>query len=143
MQRYGGADGTKSDGGIAYRFQITFGIKALIIKLLKSLQTSSVALCTDGASVTFIAFSYNPPSSPFLRVIFRQKPNLKWQNLLLQNPEDPFFLCKTSLRILINKTNKLFIAIQQIFPQKLKLKLVYQYIFLFLQVIPRFVYRGM
>ncbi len=32
---------------------------------------------------------YNPPSSPFLRVTFRQKPNLKWQTLSLQNPEDP------------------------------------------------------
>ena len=31
----GGADDTKSDGGIAYRFLITFGIKALNIKLLK------------------------------------------------------------------------------------------------------------
>ena len=31
---------------------------------------------------------YNPPSSPFLRVTFRQKPNLKWQTLSLQNPED-------------------------------------------------------
>ena len=47
-------DGTKSDGGVAYRFQITFGIKALSIKLLKSLQTSSVALCTNGASVATI-----------------------------------------------------------------------------------------
>ena len=34
-QCYGGADGTKSDGGIAYRFLITFGINALGIKLLK------------------------------------------------------------------------------------------------------------
>ena len=32
---------------------------------------------------------YNPPSSPFLRVTFRQKPNLKWQTLSLQNLEDP------------------------------------------------------
>jgi len=31
----------------------------------------------------------NPPSSPFLRVTFRQKPNLKWQTLSLQNTEDP------------------------------------------------------
>jgi len=55
MQCYGGADGTKSDGGIAYRFLITFGVNALGIKLLKSVQTSSVALCTDGASMTTIA----------------------------------------------------------------------------------------
>ena len=33
-----------------------FGINALGIKLLKSVLTSSVALCTDGASVTSIAF---------------------------------------------------------------------------------------
>ena len=32
---------------------------------------------------------YNPPSSPFLRVTFRQKHNLKWQTLSLQNTEDP------------------------------------------------------
>ena len=32
-----------------------FGINALGIKLLKSVLTSSVALCTDGASVTSIA----------------------------------------------------------------------------------------
>ena len=31
--------------------------------------------------------SNNPPSSPCLRVTFRQKPNLKWQTLSLQNPE--------------------------------------------------------
>ena len=35
MLCHGGADGTKSDGGIAYRFLITFGINALGIKLLK------------------------------------------------------------------------------------------------------------
>jgi len=32
--------------------------------------------------------SCGPPSSPFLRVTFHQKPNLKWQTLSLQNPED-------------------------------------------------------
>ena len=53
-QCYGGAEGTKSDGGVAYRFLITFGINTLGIKLLKSVQTSSVALCTDGASVPSI-----------------------------------------------------------------------------------------
>ena len=31
----------------------------------------------------------NPPSSPFLRVTFRLKPNLKWQTLSSQYPEDP------------------------------------------------------
>jgi len=32
MQCYGGADGTKSDGGVAYRFLITIlGVKALYI----------------------------------------------------------------------------------------------------------------
>ena len=31
----------------------------------------------------------NPLSSPFLRVTFRQKPNLKWQTLSPQYPEDP------------------------------------------------------
>ena len=31
----------------------------------------------------------NPPSSAFLRVTFRQKPNLKQQTLSLQNLEDP------------------------------------------------------
>ena len=35
MLYHGGANGTKSDGGIAYRFLITFGINALGIKLLK------------------------------------------------------------------------------------------------------------
>ena len=30
-----------------------------------------------------------PPSSPCLRVTFRQKPNLKWQALSPQYPEDP------------------------------------------------------
>ena len=39
--------------------------------------------------MTSIAFPYNPPSSPFLRVTYRQKPNLKWQNLSLQTLEDP------------------------------------------------------
>ena len=50
-----------------------FGINALGIKLLKSVLTSSVALCTDGASVTSIAFFNNPLCSPFLRVTFRQR----------------------------------------------------------------------
>ena len=59
-QCHASADGTKSDEGIAYRFLIT----------------------------TLLCFN-NPPSSPFLRVTFRQKPNLKWQTLLLQNTEDP------------------------------------------------------
>ena len=35
----------------------------------------------------FHCFFNNPPSSPCLRVTFRQKPNLKWQTLSLQNPE--------------------------------------------------------
>ena len=56
----GGADGTKSDEGIAYRFLIT----------------------------TLLCFN-NLPFFPFLRVTFRQKPNLKWQTLSLQNTEDP------------------------------------------------------
>ena len=34
----------------------------------------------------------NTLSSPCLRVIFPQKPNLKWQTLSLQNPEDPLLL---------------------------------------------------
>ena len=34
-QCHGGADSTKTDGGVAYRFLITFGINALGIKLLK------------------------------------------------------------------------------------------------------------
>ena len=34
----------------------------------------------------------NPPSSPYLRVTFPQKPNLKWQTLSLKNPEDPILL---------------------------------------------------
>ena len=34
----------------------------------------------------------NTLSSPRLRVIFPQKPNLKWQTLSLQNPEDPLLL---------------------------------------------------
>ena len=52
--------------------------------------------------MTSIAFPYNPPSSPFLRVTYRQKPNLKWQNLSLQNPEDPYiYLSSTKQRILL------------------------------------------
>ena len=35
MQCNGGADSTKSDRGVAYRFLITFEINALVIKLLK------------------------------------------------------------------------------------------------------------
>ncbi len=54
MQCNGGADSTKSNGGVAYRFLITFEINALVIKLLKKCATSSLALCTDGASVTSI-----------------------------------------------------------------------------------------
>ena len=50
----------------------SFGVNALGIKLLKNVQTSSVALCTDGASVTTIALFYNPPSSPFLCVTLCQ-----------------------------------------------------------------------
>ena len=31
----------------------------------------------------------NPPSSPCLRVTFRQSPKLKWQTLSLPNPDEP------------------------------------------------------
>ena len=58
-----------------YRFLITFGVNALGINLLKSVQTNSVALCTGGASVTTIALFYNPPFPPFLRVTLLQTLN--------------------------------------------------------------------
>ncbi|MBW4912107.1 hypothetical protein KZY67_05540, partial [Prevotella melaninogenica] len=52
---------------------------------------SSVALCTDGASVTSIAFFNNPLSSPFLRVTFRQRTKFG-QIFITPNSGRTFFI---------------------------------------------------
>jgi len=65
MQCHGGADGTKSNGGVAYRFLITILDKRFVYKLLiemaNKLRRSMHRRCLRA-----------PPSSPFLCVTFRQ-----------------------------------------------------------------------
>ena len=54
-QCHGGADSTKTDGGVAYSFLITLDVNTLNRKCLIELANISVAQCTNGASVTSIA----------------------------------------------------------------------------------------
>ena len=55
-QCHGGADGTKTDGGVAYSFFDNFRCKYFEQKVSnRTWQTISVAQCTNGASVTSIA----------------------------------------------------------------------------------------
>ena len=49
-------------------------------------QAPSLYAPTVPPLLTLLCFN-NPPSSPCLRVTFRQKPNLKWQTLSLQKPK--------------------------------------------------------
>ena len=96
-QYYRGINGTKSNGDAAYRFLINiFGINALYINANRiGKQASSLYAPTVPPLLPLLCFN-NPPSSPFLRVTFPQKSNLKWQTLSLQNPEDPLFVCQFS-----------------------------------------------
>ena len=72
MQCHGGADGTKSNGGVAYRFLITILDKRFVYKLLIEMANKLRRSMHRRASVPTIALFYKPPSSPFLCVTFRQ-----------------------------------------------------------------------
>lgn len=54
-QCHGGADGTKTDGGVAYSFLITLDINTLNRKCLIELANNLRCSTHNSASVTFIA----------------------------------------------------------------------------------------
>lgn len=86
MQCHGGADGTKTDGGVAYSFLITLEVNTLnrkcLIELANNLRCSMHQQCLRD----FHSFVFNKSLySPFLCVTFRQRSKLRAVNLITPN----------------------------------------------------------